>query len=230
MAALSLVSCKDGISPSKNQIIKKYSVEAFDKISCNGNANIIFTQSQVTKVEAQGADNIIPHLIVSFKDSTLQVSMQKGMKFRNRKGSHPTLIVSSPHLKNIQLNGAGNIALKETIKENDLVVYSNGAGNFRAEDLNVDNIYVRLEGVGNIYLKGKTHTANYKMHGIGNLNAKDMAASEVKVEQNGIGNISCRASGNISISTNGIGNVDYYGNPQGITKIKKSGIGSIHKK
>jgi hypothetical protein len=56
---------------------KKYSVTPFNKIENKAPANIVFTQGNATKVEADGPDNYIPQLIVMVKDSTLSISMDK---------------------------------------------------------------------------------------------------------------------------------------------------------
>ena len=80
---MTLTSCVNGIAPSKNKITKKYSVEAFDNIASQGTVNIVFKQSNATTVEAYGPDNIISSLIVTSEDSTLHISMKKGVKFRS---------------------------------------------------------------------------------------------------------------------------------------------------
>ena len=48
---------------------------SFNKIENKAPANIVFTQGNATKVEADGPDNYIPQLIVMVKDSTLSISM-----------------------------------------------------------------------------------------------------------------------------------------------------------
>ena len=75
-----------GPKPSKSKMTKKYSVTPFNKIENKAPANIVFTQGNVTKVEADGPDNYIPQLIVMVKDSTLSISMDKD-KFKNFKSS-----------------------------------------------------------------------------------------------------------------------------------------------
>ena len=89
---MTLTSCVNGIAPSKNKITKKYSVEAFDNIASQGTVNIVFKQSNATTVEAYGPDNIISSLIVTSEDSTLHISMKKGVKFRSLKNNNVTIL------------------------------------------------------------------------------------------------------------------------------------------
>ena len=226
---MTLTSCVNGIAPSKNKITKKYSVEAFDNIASQGTVNIVFKQSNATTVEAYGPDNIISSLIVTSEDSTLHISMKKGVKFRSLKNNNVTITITAPKLSSISQQGTGNITLKDSVKVDDIKITSNGTGNFKADELTADNMSVRSDGIGNVILKGKAEKASYHIKGIGNLNAKDMIVSDVVVEQKGIGNVSCYASGKITVSTNGIGNVDYFGNPP-TTDINKSGIGNVKRR
>ena len=84
-----------GPKPSKSKMTKKYSVTPFNKIENKAPANIVFTQGNVTKVEADGPDNYIPQLIVMVKDSTLSISMDKD-KFKNFKSSKINISITSP--------------------------------------------------------------------------------------------------------------------------------------
>ena len=69
-----------GPKPSKSKMTKKYSVTPFNKIENKAPANIVFTQGNATKVEADGPDNYIPQLIVMVKDSTLSISIKTNSK------------------------------------------------------------------------------------------------------------------------------------------------------
>ena len=92
---------------------KKYSVTPFNKIENKAPANIVFTQGNVTKVEADGPDNYIPQLIVMVKDSTLSISMDKD-KFKNFKSSKINISITSPVLCSIKQRGVGSIYLKDS--------------------------------------------------------------------------------------------------------------------
>lgn len=86
-----------GPKPSKSKMTKKYSVTPFNKIENKAPANIVFTQGNATKVEADGPDNYIPQLIVMVKDSTLSISMDKD-KFKNFKSSKINISITKSGL------------------------------------------------------------------------------------------------------------------------------------
>ena len=217
-----------GPKPSKSKMTKKYSVTPFNKIENKAPANIVFTQGNATKVEADGPDNYIPQLIVMVKDSTLSISMDKD-KFKNFKSSKINISITSPVLCNIKQRGVGSIYLKDSVKVTDLSISAEGVGSIEANALMARCIKVSQEGVGSISLKGQAGHATYYLEGVGSLKAKDMIVSDVVVEQNGVGSVSCYASGTINISAQGVGSVNYYGDPR-VTGLKKSGIGSVKSK
>ena len=208
---------------------KKYSVTPFNKIENKAPTNIVFTQGNVTKVEADGPDNYIPQLIVMVKDSTLSIKYGIKTNSKNFKSSKINISITSPVLCSIKQRGVGSIYLKDSVKVTDLSISAEGVGSIEANALMARSIKVSQEGVGSINLKGQAGHATYYLEGVGSLKAKDMIVSDVVVEQNGVGSVSCYASGTINISAQGVGSVNYYGDPQ-VTGLKKSGIGSVKSK
>lgn len=231
LAIITMASCihvSSGPKPSKNKMTKKYSVIPFNRIENEAPANIVFIQGNAAKVEANGPDNYIPHLIVTIEDSTLSISMDKE-KFKSFKNAKIDITITSPDLCGIKQKGLGSIYLKDSVQVADLSISAEGVGSIEANALMARSIKVSQEGVGSISLKGQAGHATYYLEGVGSLKAKDMIASDAVVRQYGVGSISCYASGTIDISAQGVGSVKYYGNPQ-VTGLNKSGIGSIKSK
>lgn len=224
----SCINFSSAPKPSKNIITKKYSITPFDKIENKAPAQIVFTQGSAMRVEAEGPENYISHLIISIKDSTLSISTDKD-KFKNLKSSKIKISITAPYLHSIKQRGIGSIHLKDSVKVTDLSISAEGVGSIEADALTARSIQVSQEGVGSISLKGQADKARYYLEGVGSLKAKDMIVSDAVVEQNGVGSVSCYASGTIYIEAQGVGSVNYYGNPQ-VTGLKKSGIGSVKSK
>lgn len=228
---LTITGCihySSGPRASKNNITKKYSVNAFDRIENRAPARIIFTQGNTAKVEAYGPDNYVSHLTVVTSDSTLSIGVDY-KKFRNLKSNNIIISITSPTLCSIKQRGVGSITLKDSVKVDDLSIKAEGVGSIESDALIAHSIEVSQEGVGSINLTGLANSAKYYLDGVGSLKAKDMIVSDAIVEQNGVGSVTCYTSGTIDISTQGVGSVNYYGNPQ-VIGLKKSGIGSVNSK
>lgn len=231
LAIITMTGCihvSSGPKPSKNKMTKKYSVTSFNRIENKAPANIVFTQGDVAKVEANGPDNYIPYLLITIEDSTLSISMDKE-KFKSLKNAKIDITITSPDLRDIRQKGLGSIYLKDSVQVTELSISAEGVGNIEANALMAHSIKVSQKGVGSINLKGQSSHATYYLEGVGSLKAKDLIASDAVIRQNGVGSISCYASGTINISAQGVGSIDYYGNPQ-VTGLNKSGIGSINSK
>lgn len=155
-----------GPKPSKSKMTKKYSVTPFNKIENKAPANIVFTQGNATKVEADGPDNYIPQLIVMVKDSTLSISMDKD-KFKNFKSSKINISITSPVLCNIKQRGVGSINLKG--QAGHATYYLEGVGSLKAKDMIVSDVVVEQNGVGSVscYASG---TINISAQGVGSVN------------------------------------------------------------
>ncbi len=208
-------------------IAKKFNVANFSAIETGIVGSVIFTQSNVTGVTAEGDENLVNRLIVTVEDDELKLSLKANSKIKIRnKRPKLTIKISSPNLYKIDSDGVGNITLEGVVKTENLHIDSEGVGNIRASQLECDQLTVESEGVGNIRLKGKGRVAKYTLNGVGNIDTSDFIAEEVIVHSSGVGNVKCYASKNIELYSNGVGGIVYYGKPN-IKALDKSGVGSI---
>lgn len=216
------------LQPSKNQITKKYHVNPFAKIESEVFADIIFTQSEVCKVEAQGPENYISHIVISTKDNALTIRMDDPqIRFRNTNNKNKVQIfVTAPMPTEFTQKGVGDIILKGDIRLKELSINNNGVGDIQADNLICEDLTIHSKGVGDTTLKGETNTASYFSKGVGDLKMQDMKAREVKVTLVGVGDISCYASQKITATSKGVGDINFYGNPKE-KQLSKTGVGSI---
>lgn len=224
------INAHQELNPSKTRVTKKYQVSDFASIESNVPAYIVFTQSPVCKVEAEGPENYIEHLRISTKDNKLTLRIEpENVRFRSSRKAKVTIQVSAPMLEDIIHEGVGNILLKDIVQVKDLNIDCSSVGNIQADSLICNRLEITTNGVGNIQLCGMANTARYQSDGVGSIRAKDLKAEEVEVSMNGVGNISCYASKRLTANSSGVGSIDYYGHPEE-KDLNKSGIGSINEK
>lgn len=232
--AVAMTNCKlnlhRDLSPSKEWVTKKYSVTPFKSIESNVPVSIVFTQADIHKVEAQGPENYVGHLVISTKDSTLSLKMDDPkINFRSLKKNGITLSVSAPTLSRVVHKGIGVIHLKGGISLADLDIFSNGVGDIRSDSLRCNRLTVLTNGVGDITMKGEAAFARYTSNGVGNMHVERMIAREVEATLEGVGSISCFAGQRVTATSKGVGNIDIYGNPES-KELNKRGIGSIRER
>lgn len=208
-------------------ITKNYNVGNFSAIESGIVGNIVFTQSDVTSVTAEGDEKMVNRLIVIVEGDELKLSMEDNtrIKFRN-KGAKLTIKVSSPNLYKIDSDGVGNITLDGVVKTENLHIDSDGVGNVTASQLECGRLTVESDGVGNVRLKGKGQFAEYESNGVGNIDVQEFLAEDVIVNSNGVGSVKCYASKTIELYSTGVGSVVYYGEPN-IKALEKNGVGSV---
>lgn len=232
MLLLSLSACAQSNknnTDSDKTISRDYNVSAFHAIESEIVGNIIFTQSETTKVSAEGEEKWVNNLVVKVENGTLKLDKKKDIKntlFGGRKTQRLTVYVSAPDISHLDLDGVGNMRFEGNVHLESLSIDSDGVGNFHAEQLTCGRLKVESDGVGNITLKGKGQFAEYLSDGVGNIDATKFEAEDAIVRSSGVGNVKCYASKSIELYGNGVGNITYYGNPE-VKSLSKNGIGKV---
>ena len=215
------------LKPSATQVTKKYHVNNFQQIESNVPAQIIFTQSDICRVEAEGPENYVAHLVISTKDNQLSIKLDDPrIRFRNLKSNAVVLTISAPTLLTLSHKGVGDIHLKGDIQVGNLGISNKGVGDIRTDNLTCNQLSVSNGGVGDITLKGQAQEVEYYSKGVGDIHAEEMKAKKTKAELNGVGDISCHASQSITATSKGVGDIDIYGHPE-TKNLSKKGVGSI---
>lgn len=221
------INGNEELKPSKTQVTKKYHVNEFQQIESNVPANIVFTQSGINKVEAEGPENYIAHLVISTKDNALTIKLSDPkIRFRSSKNNPLTIRVSAPTLSALTQKGVGDIHLKGNIQSDNLTLSNKGVGDIKSDHLTCQALIVDIKGVGDIILHGETQRAEYHSKGVGDIEAKDMRAKDAKAELSGVGDIACFADERITAISQGVGDINIFGNPQE-KALSKKGVGSI---
>jgi len=217
----------NGITGSKNFITRDFKVGNFNKVNASVVGNINYTQSTdgTTTLELYGPDNIVELVKVEIKDNTLLLSMKK----KNIKKAKLRINISSPDLKQVKMEGVGDLVINDKLETSNFMVKNSGVGNVTINEIICNEMNIRTEGVGSIQVKGKADKVTLITQGVGSVNAADLVGRVVRASSEGVGNISCQATEAIDAETSGIGSISYKGNPKK-KQLKKEGIGSIKQK
>lgn len=208
-----LVSCAQSKSSSKND-----SNLAFTSIKSNVPVDIVYRQSPKCAVHVDG--NALSGEKPAVVNGTLV--------FNSNYGKKVTVFVTSPTLDRVELNGGGKFLMEGRVTGKTLEIKSSGEGDFHADELRYDNVFVESQGVGNVNIAGQTNNLQITANGVGNVHSEKLTANNVLAHSNGVGNVYCCASNVMDLRLNGVGNVFYSGNPE-LTNFVKKGVGKIQK-
>jgi len=152
--------------------------------------NIYLTQADTQSMRIEADDNIIDKIEIEVDGENLEVGLKKG----SYENITCKIYVSLKTISKILINGSGNII----------------AYNVKSDELNC-----KINGSGNINIRGSGNYIDLYINGSGNISAQEFTAKKCKAYINGSGNITLYASEGADTEINGSGNIFYSGNPSG---------------
>ena len=103
-----------------------------------------------------------------------------------------------------------------------------GAGEVTAENLELEDLDLSLDGAGSVTLDGEAQALDVRLNGAGEVFAKGLESGRVTLAVNGAGTAEVCASQRLSAEVNGVGKVRYYGDPAE-TDINVNGVGEVER-
>ena len=190
--------------------------EAFSLIDLNVAGDLEYTQSNNNEsgVTLIVSEDLADQVEATIHHGRLVVAYKRGTKHRFTSNSQLKVIVCSPALSVVSVNGSGDVMLRGPIRTESLTFHINGSGDIEAHDLISQRVSVSINGSGDVHLAGKTREASYDINGSGDIECNQLQCLHVNATVNGSGDIECYASESINANINGSGDVDCIGNPK----------------
>ena len=183
-------------------------VKGFNSIEADMMVDIEYSQT-ADRVVVIAPEKIQADIKVEVEDSVLNVYLKNEQKY-NRMRHKPKikLICSSPVLKSLELNGAGDITVNH-INTPSLSTVINGAGDLDIKGGNIGNLSIEINGAGdadckNIYgqmlratingagdieLEGKYDKGDFSISGAGSIDISKLECHDYESNVEGVGSI-----------------------------------------
>ena len=204
-----------------NVIRKEQPVEApFSALSVSGSVNVYVRQDSRAKIEVIADSNLIPFIDMAYDEEVLKIRQRRNLHF-----SEPVkVLVTTPFLTGIEIEGAAEINIADTLKVDQFRLDIKGAA---MADIVVDcrHLSAGISGAGEIRLRGRAERSDMEIKGAGRLMAREFIAASQLVKVNGAGTAYVYATDTLEAIINGTGVIEYGGSPHLIPTIK--GIGKI---
>jgi hypothetical protein len=141
---------------------------------------------------------------------------------RNTSGILVTVTVKE--LSVLSVTGIGQVTV-ESLNVSELLVEFDGVGDL---DMNVtcQKLSLVSNGIGNVNLSGEATSVSYENSGVGDINAYDLKTNDVNISSSAVGNMYVFVGQNLTIRANGVGDIHYQGTPT-MKGLHFSGIGSL---
>lgn len=135
-------------------------------------------------------------------------------------------MLCSQNKMKVDLQGSGDIDMKK-IKAYNAEINLMGSGDFEADDADLATLNASVQGAGNMDLKGRVESVNYRVLGSGVINAAQLKAKRVKVNVNGSGTLKCHADELLEGSVENRGSLEISGKSR--VEVSSSRQGTVRR-
>ena len=199
---------KNAIKGEGAVISKSFDLKDFNAIRVNGQADVVFRQSDTYEVTLRTQENIFDYVDFRVEGSTLILELKDR---QTAAAEEYDVTVMAPSLKKLEVNGSGDVKIPAGLKSDDdftvevngagdldftmincnaLIIRANGASDVDANGLDVQKVDIQVNGAGDVELSGKAGSADLNVNGAGDIDATRLTvAGEVKKHAAGIARI-----------------------------------------
>jgi hypothetical protein len=208
-------------------VTEERSIESFGRLKVTGIGHLYFTQSDTTSLTVKAPAALLKKIKTEVSGDTLTIGIRfsivrmvrsipelKNIEFR----------LSAPKLEHVIITGACNITGENPISGKILDLKSSGAGSLSFE-IAMDEVISRINGAGNINLKGTTNRQEVRISGAGKFEGFELESKDAMVDSSGSGQCFINASESLDVTIRGVGRVKYKGQPKITSHI--TGLGNL---
>ena len=208
-----------------SDISEQHEFRDFTSIEAELAADIYINQADTFSFVIEGSEQAIERMKMRVKDGKLLISKQYNWQFWNE-FEKIRIYITAPMLDDLVFSGVGNVHLEGKWVGQKLNILLEGAHNVSAHNIDIDELKVRLDGVGNLEIGGKANKARLFLNGTGNIDAYDLTIQNARCAVNGIGRLECYVSDELIADVSGMGSVLYRGEPKNV-RSSVNGMGKV---
>ena len=178
---------------------KEVKIKDFDKIKLLGSPTVIYTQSANNKstLKIYGSDNVIDLVDCTVTDGVLSISFKNRTSIEFGKQGRLKIMASSPMLKDVHLQGSGDVVLDSKLECDNLSLTLQGSGDITAgEVVCANDLAVTLQGSGDISIKNSVKAGNAALNliGSGDIDIYNMTAKSAAATLQGSGDLKVKGA------------------------------------
>lgn len=194
-------------------------------IHLSGPIDVRLSQGPGTGVHLEGNAEARGRVKVELINGEIQISFENDHKWFSW-NSRPVLkaSLSLPSLKGLRISGSGDVSIGDfDLKNGDLNVDIDGAGDIVAEKIQANALRVRIRGSGDIKAAGQIVVQEVSIAGSGDYDAGRLKSRQATISIEGSGDARLWATDTLNVDIAGSGDVRYEGDPKVTQRIRGSG-------
>jgi hypothetical protein len=251
-ATLAIVPAAFGMGCIPNagaDVTQKYEGTGFSNIQVGGGFEVEIIPASQYSVSVTVPENWLNHLEVENTNGTLKVNFDWDDIFWNgwNTNHRPTLQVSMPELKGLDVSGATTATAKgfQTTEDFKLVVSGASKVDFDIEAYNTSmtvsgaskatgqlkahDVKINLSGASTTDMNGNAESVNLQSSGASTAKLNNFAIADARVELSGASHAGVALNGQMDVFLSGASSLDYFGNPA-IGQISVTGASTMNHK
>lgn len=213
------VSCAIFITVGNGDLVTlEKNVSSFQKVHCDGSAEIRFHASTEYRIIITADSNLIDNIETSVGNNTLKI----GTKYGNYSFTKFIVDVYCPALTGISMSGSGKFSTCDTITVSTFKSEMSGSGKVEGT-IECDTFIARITGSGKINITGNCINSNITSSGSGNFNGFDFIMKDAVIDITGSGKADVHVTDYLKAIISGSGSINYLGDPSIDSHITGSG-------
>lgn len=223
-------SCKNESNPidnyEYNKVSKLQKLDTFSRIEIQAPINLDVEYGTTFLMTFEGDSIAYNNIVFAVENDKLVIRSKKDMDY----SKSPSVKLVIPTLKEVEIDGAGVVEIKDFKDQSELELAIDGSGviNFGAFE-GIEKLDISIDGSGSIESSKEIHSLKeitIEIEGSGNVNTSKTSSSICNVSIEGAGNADVNAKDELEVEIEGVGNVTYSGTPTVTKSI--SGLGSVN--
>ncbi|WP_162902935.1 head GIN domain-containing protein [Taibaiella koreensis] len=214
-------SCRkvDGRGPV---VSETRNISGFSEIKSDFTGDVYVTQGSISNIRIEAQQNIIDVLETVLNDGILTIRVKSNTVVRP--DSRIRVYVTAPNITGLRVSGSGSMMVQETLNTSNLYVRVNGSGDVNITKLTTGSLDANISGSGEINVFNGTADEEYiDIAGSGSADCSGLAAYRSDVKISGSGDARVYALDQLKVRITGSGNVYYRGQPSIDVGITGSG-------
>ena len=212
-----------------SQLLKKYTVQDFDKVIISPHIQANLVQGDEESVRVLNAHVPIDKLNVEVEGKTLRIYLddakiitkservkrhQREQKQAIYHGTMASVNITYKTLNTLSIRGEEDIHCSSRIDQEHFQLRIYGASDVRFKSLNLDDLHVTIYGEGDLKIEdGMVTETNYVAYGESSVKARNLENKHAKIRAYGESDFQISVSDHLKVSAFGEANVVYQGSP-----------------
>jgi len=206
-------------------VIDDRTTTSFNSLSVGIPADAYFRQDSVLKVEIHAQQNILDEIESVVINNELKIRF-RDINTRVRSHDGITIYISAPDIRNMELEGSGNLQVQGPFTPANIGLSIEGSGHIQVQDISTTVISTNISGSGNIRINnGIANEAILTVEGSGHTDVSDVQVKDANARISGSGIIRVYATQNLKARISGSGTIFYRGTP--VINSQTSGSGTV---